>query len=453
MLAKLKRFFNSKPTLPFKLQMTILAFVVAIFVSLAAYSWWNQYFADTLIAYVPAEADMYAHFSLPTIKSSAGFNAMVEQVMTDIGLAGLPIHQIKRETAAVGFAAENGVVYAAIIRTNSPKQLKDFLNFRSDLSFKFLDHSRVAVSRDDQILSMIGKRDRAFKTEIKSYFSIFDSARIFIRPDFWQALSENGLVQLAKSNLFKNNNEPAYFSAQVKRGKTVVYSNLNQDLELTLVDSVPDDSDYSLILKADNLSTLFSELQSELTKVHPELGEQFMSDWQAWQVRYDFSNLDLLSQGVLLAAKSKPLGEAKIVSPWVSSVFSNHDFYLKLNSQFSDGDIEDIEDALIAVMAWHYPVEQIVYLSDGTPVTERRPDVLDWEFLDSENGQRYLVSPDLALSFIYRVNNDGIEITTNEDWLSQEMPEYPENYLLISTKFLPGGFWSYLSGFEFLEVK
>jgi len=120
-----------------------LLIVGSVFLILAVWSIWQQYYADTLVKYVSEDAVFYIHFDLPRAGTLEGLDSLIRDILPD----ELELRHVKREVALVGQVRDNHLMPMVIFRTNQPRKVKKVLDSRG-VYYNFLDSNRILITAD-----------------------------------------------------------------------------------------------------------------------------------------------------------------------------------------------------------------------------------------------------------------------------------------------------------------
>ncbi|MBI5765641.1 hypothetical protein HZA71_00230 [Candidatus Falkowbacteria bacterium] len=432
-------------------------------------SFWQQYFADTLIKYAPNEAVFYVHFSLPAAKDSAGFNNLLSRLLADGGLADFKISDIKREVAVVGQVKDDKLAFSFLIRTDRPQNVKKYLKARSK-TFKFLSRDIVLAPAAGNLLGdfVRNKKNKILK-ETKGKFSNFNSFNLYASPIFFAYFKQDLMLAIGR-NLLVEPDGNFYLSAQIKRNAIKIFSPKKcQNCQ----GAVPDVAgDYDLIFSTGRLGQIISGWQNNLKQVSEkdDLSSAFLIPREkALDLIFPDYLKILNSQFSIMPVdkfvNSKILFLAKKKLDSHNWIFSDYDFYLSfaLGGGLNKDDTDKIEQTLKSIIAQKYPKEKNVALSDGTKIIEMVPDLNRLEFIDRD-GIRFVYAPDQVFYLAYKIKDSKLEITNNEEFFDPvswhgtsfrpPAPPAPSaDYLRIKTGLLPGaGFWKYIRPFNYLEA-
>ncbi|MFA4871683.1 MAG: hypothetical protein WC610_01285 [Patescibacteria group bacterium] len=415
-------------------------------------SFWQRYFADTLIKYAPNEAVFYAHFSLPTAKDSAGFNDLLSLILADGGLADFKISDIKREVAVVGQVKDDKLAFSFLIRTDRPKNVKKYLKVRSKI-FKFLSRDIVLAPADGNLIGdFVSNKKNKILRETKGKFSNFNSLNLYGSPIFFAYFKQDLMLSIGR-NLLVEPDGNFYLSARIKRNAVKIFSHKKcQNCQ----GAVPDVAgDYDLIFSTGRLGQIISGWQNNLKQVSEKDDLIFPGYLKIFNSQFSIGLADkFVNSQILFLARRKPDNRG-----WI---FSDYDFYLSfsLSGGLNQDDIDKIEQTLKLIIARKYPKEKKVALSDGTKIIEMVPDLNRFEFID-RHGIRFVYAPDQVFYLAYKIKDRKLEITNNEEFFdpvswhgTSFSPAAPSaDYLRIKTGLLPGaGFWKYIMPFNYLEA-
>lgn len=336
-----------------------------VFLSFFSFSVYNQYFADTISRYVPAEAAFYVRFSLPKIKSRAELSDLASRTVTEVLSPQLTedyfdISPVKRELAIVGAVANGEIHPAVIIRTDRPGKTEEFFKERR-ISYKFLAGNYLVAANRPETLDFFSSDRTDISGLIKSKFSRRSSVNVFISSSAGSELIKDSFswnIFLAGLDLSSD----IFANARVKGGR----------LEATIIGKesgradIPDKiGDFDFVLSTGDFSALADKFSAQLSSV----SSAAENNWAWWRERYfGEAGKDVFGRQLVFAAAGTGRG-----SGWPVS-----DFDFCLNVYFPDeaalaANLPIWEETIKKIIAERFFSRQSVWLDDGTRVVEYRP--------------------------------------------------------------------------------
>ncbi|MEI6288355.1 MAG: hypothetical protein WCP18_02065 [bacterium] len=407
----------------------------AVLLCVVVYVAWLRYFADSLTAYVPSDTVFYARFNLPASRQSDGFDQLILKILSDNNLNELQIKDIKREIAVVGEIKDNKTQYAILLRTDYPNQLQQTLQAKN-LSFKFLTSDTIVIAPSDNLSDFQKKSKSIFEEKYKKHFSILNSLSVYATKDFLSATSDSwaGLAQ----NFLTDNNSELYLSGKVRQGGLLLSNNKKisvPDVKVATTSdiflSLNNPADFISLFNQKNSLTSDSAWNRQLLTWQNQYGLDFSNDW--------FKNINKLT--LFATVKKEQSGWLPADYDWQLVL----DFKTDLNASST----EQLENIIKLICAWHYPTPKTVVLDDNTFITELRPDIRKFDFIDKK-GINSLVFGQKEVGIYYLATTSRLILASNEDMTRFGVNDGQKDYLRLRTQFLPktGYVGGYLSGFD-----
>lgn len=439
-------------------RLIVLASLGGVFLVLAFLFVWQTYFADNLMAFVPENTLLYAHFSLPATKQSEGFNKMLELALTRSGLKDFPLTGLKREASLIILPNGSTTESVVLLKIKNRREVTDFFTGQR-IPFSFLNSDTVLIGSSSQLFQ---KNNRLQK--ITAYkFKIFSSLNLYAKQAMENFLTDDFSAWQIISALTKNQagcqNCAVYLSAKIQK-----------DGSLTMGENRP--NNYRELLPPDHLDLILAgaDLSQEFNQWPKSLKNFSVEESDVWQ------NQDLLQlQNIYLPDSSstdffhklasqkfkflfKASSNTQINSDLPSDLLSGS-FYLELNwpeAQISAPDSQQLETMLATLLASKFPKESQITLSDNTKVIELRQQPGKIKFMAKDNAQEALY-PDqsglLAYKLITTKNQNKLIITNNADWLAWQLPDMSLDYGFASSNLWPDeGLFAYFKQFQSLEL-
>ncbi|MEK7653590.1 MAG: hypothetical protein AAB358_03875 [Patescibacteria group bacterium] len=434
-----------KINIPFKGKVIALSIIGVVFLLLLFFSVRSQYLKDTLVDFVPSDAAVYFHLSLPQLNRSVGIENLVHQILADAGLADFPLNDIKREIGIVGRIKDNKLNFSYLVRTDRPKRLAEFLNDKK-LNYKFLRSDLALLSQDLSADFKAGKENQiAIKT--KNQFSNFETIRIYLRREAVGYFDDDLLKSVI--GFLPATGDDFFLSARAKNGGLKITSLGEKKIKPKKSKPVALQSDFDLIFSTNELDKILKPLKGSAAD-----SSFWGLIWQSYikrgESRYGLdlsgSLADELKRGKMLFLLSPR------ATSFLPAVFSRQ-FYLSfsLSQPMGENEVKEMEEVLKKLMAWSYPKEKAVFLSDGTKIVELMPDISRFSFTD-ENGVKAIDSPDGQTKIFYQKTDNFLAISNSFDLLGRDFSAVNWDYLKIKFQLLPiNTFWRYLVGFKVVE--
>jgi hypothetical protein len=435
---------KSYQQLPVRVRLAAVLTAGVVLLLIFSFSVWNQYFADTLAVYAPSDSVAYIHFSLPKIKQSARLEILLQNILADFALADVPISAIRREAALVVRPAGLGQDFYVLLRLNSPDQVKKILK-EKNLPFIFLDRERILLG------PAVGWRDFYFNQDLhrrlSGNFSFFSSLNIYLSRNF----TSSDLALKILSGFNRPSGGDLFFSFVSRREGLKLAGHWEDKTAKNQKSLILSARPYDIFVAVDNFSRIFFAWQEKWRQLSPDDLIWWQKQLAGWQKSYQLSdnlkNLFFSRPWLLVASVNGRQTDWPIVDyDWRLA--------LDLDQPLTEDLKSELEQFLIMLLAWHWPQKKSVYLSDGTKITELKPDPEQFSFTDISAGIRSCPTSDNQLSLWYKLTKEKLIISNNQRLLSEDISPADSNYLKIKTGFLPAvDFWRWLAVFNYLEVK
>lgn len=436
----LKKITSRIAKLPLFWKITLGTIVAAAVLLLLVWSLWQQFFADTIITWVPENTIFYSHFSLPRYYSNNSYDKLADSLLSSTGIGSTTDDIIKRELAFVYFS--NGDKYQSLIflRADSPQKLEKILREKK-VGYRRLNRETFVIGQPEIINSLISNPQNQLIAKTKNTFSAWSTLSIYGEKQFIATLLKNDsadywqyvLLTLAGDgdihfNLFSNREKNWGWFGEFKGRK-----------KIKMV--VPTDSDLTF-----NLSDSEKILTAISSAGAPADILENLSD-----AKYSYG-LDPADPAIKDLAKNKISGLIRTKSSTSTGWFwADNEIILKIAGQPSDTRVKDLEKIFKNILARQKPQDRKVQLHDGSIITEQllHPEIIKF----SPAAGLMASNPELPIRIFYQTSTAGLVFSTNKDLLLATTT-WPDGHDFISIKIkLLGnrGFWKYLNSFDNLE--
>ncbi|MFA5047993.1 MAG: hypothetical protein WC516_03055 [Patescibacteria group bacterium] len=410
-------------------RIVIITAVAVIFIIVYGCSVWNQFFADTLVRYVPDNTQAYLHLNLSSTQMVAGFDSLTRQALADFNVSEIDMKQIKREVAVICLPSGGGTVCGVIIRTNSPDELEIFLKSRQ-AKYRAVDfwHNRWAVYSDDAWLAALSKQKTTLAKAIQKQSPWRNNFLFYVSPEIIKNYAQSSLLALmAKQSA--TNGEKIVLTGRLSHGG-LAFGNpqwqlIQKNNSLT--------GDYELVLTTDNLGKFFSAWENNLIVSSSEQNgswqefKQFLAGNYALSFDSQLAKKFFTSQITLVAKKNT----ATSTSDNIFLAGHAWSIGLKMPTPLTSDEKGQLENTLRFLMANQYPKAKKVALNDGSYVTEFKPDIGGFKFVSDKNVNS-LVSPDGVFKIYYKTEGNNLYISNDSTMLNQSI-NLIGNYLKLGT--------------------
>jgi len=412
-----------------------------IILALLIFSLWQQFFADTFRAWVPAETVFYAHLSLPRYNSNDSYDQLARAALAAASLGSTTDNLINRELAFAVKPADGDYQLLTFLRADSPSRLEKMLT-EKQLPFRRLDRQRFVVGKPEIINSLQKNQPTALIEKLGKHYSPWSSAFVYGQKQFLAAwLQRNGADYWQFALLSLNRDEEIYlnlFSNQEKNWGWLGESRGRKKIKATL----PAEPD--LLFNLSNAKELLPLLSG--INWPPEIQQ----DLSEARYSYGLDPADPLLQSL---AGNKVSGRVTARAATTTGWFwADNEILVTLTDQLSPDQVQTLENTFQHILARQRPQDRKIPLHDGSFITER---ILKPELIEFSPADGWLASnSELPVRIFYQTSTAGLTFTNNQALLADtSTASFGFDFISLKTKLLNSqGLWNFLKYFQTLEI-
>jgi len=416
---------------------TIIALAVLL---LLAFSLWQQFFADTIIAWVPDNAVFYCHFSLPAYYNNNSYDKLADAMLAQTSISSTTGDIIKREMAFVYVKNGEQTETIFLLRADSPKLLEKILKEKK-ISYRRLDNEHFAIGRPEIINSLIKNKRSRLIAKMKNKFSVWSTLSLYGEKQFLAAWLKDNSADYWQSALLRlTGNNDLFFNLFSDKEKNWGWlGEFRGRRKITMAAPVAGDLIFNL-----------SDSEKILTAISAaDLPTDVLQDVS--EAKYSYG-LDPADPAVNDLAKNKISAIVRSKNSTGTGWFwADNDVILKISSQPNTSTTGSLETMLKNILARQKPQDKKIQLHDGSSIIER---VLNPEAIKFSSANGLIASnPELPVRIFYQTSTAGVAFSNNRDLLlATGTKPYNNDFISIKTKLLKAqGFWNYLKYFDIFE--
>lgn len=428
MLEKIKTIFNniSRPG-----KIIILSVAGFVFLILLGFSVWRQCFRDDLRQYVNRDAVLYAHFNIPVLKNSSGYEELLRKILVDNGI-NTDLNLLDRQFALVCRVENNQRWCGTLVKIRHDDSSLTFTGESIKLSSKVF----LIVADQESLEKLTPSSTDDISMVVKNNFSIFNSANIYLQPKFFS----DPFIDLAINS--STNSQALFVYLKIRSGGKVMLKLNSTAAVKTKIPTNVFPGSWDVVLSVNNLSeNLTSWRSQQLTTA------SWIDAWLAdWLNTNDWEKTD---KPLLFLAKKNNQTTS------TGDFFQDYDFCLTV----AMADVASIEGWLKRIAAERFPGVRIRTLTDGTRIREVKAAPEDFEFSEVD-GLKVLDLPEGSGDLFYYLtqNKSGDQSLTasNNRQLACSNINLSRlrDYLFVRTELLPDiGLAGYLKAFDNVRLE